>query len=77
MLRSARVHHTQGLTLRELQVLRLVASGKTNKSVARELFISERTVDRHVSNIFDKLGVSSRVSATVLAIKNKLIDAPV
>ncbi|EAR17111.1 helix-turn-helix transcriptional regulator [Robiginitalea biformata] len=76
VLHKTREHPTRRLTLRELQVLRLIASGMTNKSAARELFISERTVDRHVSNIFDKLGVSSRVAATVVAIKHKLIDAP-
>lgn len=67
-------HETYGLTLRELQVLRRVAFGKTNKSVAGELFISERTVDRHVSNIFNKLGVSSRVQATAFALRNKMLD---
>lgn len=65
---------TYGLSLRELQVLRLVASGKTNKLVADELFISERTVDRHVSNIFNKLGVSPRVEATAFALKNQILD---
>ena len=44
-----------GLTPRELQVLRLVAAGETNKAIAAELVLSERTVDRHVSNIFAKL----------------------
>jgi DNA-binding CsgD family transcriptional regulator len=67
-------HKTHGLSLRELQVLRLVASGKTNRSVADELFISERTVDRHMSNIFNKLGVSSRVEATAFALKNQMLD---
>ena len=47
-----------GLTPRELQVLRLVAAGGTNKAIAAELVVSERTVDRHVSNIFMKLRVS-------------------
>jgi len=67
-------HTTYGLTLRELQVLRRVVSGKTNKSIAGELFISERTVDRHVSNIFNKLGLSSRVEATAFVLKNKILD---
>lgn len=69
-------HHpeTYGLSLRELQVLRLVVSGKTNKSIADELFISERTVDRHMSNIFNKLGVSSRVEATAFALTNQMLD---
>lgn len=65
---------TFNLSLRELQVLRQVASGKTNRSIADELFISERTVDRHVSNIFNKLGVSSRVEATAFALKNQMLD---
>jgi DNA-binding CsgD family transcriptional regulator len=74
LLNKKRNHETYGLTLRELQVLRLVASGKTNKSIAGELFISERTVDRHVSNIFNKLGVSSRVEATAFAFRDKILD---
>jgi DNA-binding CsgD family transcriptional regulator len=73
LLNTKQDHQTHGLSLRELQVLRLVVSGKTNKSVASELFISERTVDRHVSNIFNKLDVSSRVEATTLALKNKIL----
>jgi len=62
-----------GLTTRELQVLRLVAGGGTNRAIARELFISERTVDRHVSNIFNKLDVSSRAAATARAYELKLV----
>jgi DNA-binding CsgD family transcriptional regulator len=62
-----------GLTQRELQVLRLVATGKTNKAIASELFLSERTVDRHVSNLFGKLDVPSRAAATTYAHKHKLI----
>ena len=73
LLKKKRDHQVHGLTLRELQIVRLVASGKTNKSIASELFISERTVDRHVSNIFNKLGVSSRVAVTAFAFKNELM----
>jgi ATP/maltotriose-dependent transcriptional regulator MalT len=62
-----------GLTRREFQVLQLVASGKTNKVIAAELFVSEKTVDRHVSNIFDKLDVPSRAAATAYAYKHGLI----
>jgi DNA-binding CsgD family transcriptional regulator len=62
-----------GLTARELQVLRLVAAGETNKAIAAELVLSERTVDRHVSNIFTKLGVSSRTAATAYAYKHQLV----
>jgi DNA-binding NarL/FixJ family response regulator len=62
-----------GLTERELQVLRLIASGKTNKVIARELGVSEKTVDRHVSNIFTKLDVSSRAAATAFAYEHALV----
>lgn len=61
------------LTARELQVLRLVAAGQTNRSIAADLFLSERTVDRHVSNTFTKLGVSSRAAATAYAYRHQLI----
>jgi DNA-binding NarL/FixJ family response regulator len=64
---------TGGLSVRELEVLKLVASGKTNKLIARELCLSEKTVDRHVSNILTKLGVPSRAAATAYAYENKLI----
>jgi len=56
-----------GLSARELEVLQLLAAGKSNRSIAVELGISERTVDRHVSNIFTKLDVSSRSAATAYA----------
>jgi len=62
-----------GLSVRELEVLRLVASGKTNKIIARELFLSEKTIDRHVSNIFAKLDVPSRAAATAWAFQNGLV----
>ena len=62
-----------GLTERELQVLRLVAAGETNKAIAADLFLSERTVDRHMSNIFTKLGVSSRAAATAYAYQHHLL----
>jgi ATP/maltotriose-dependent transcriptional regulator MalT len=63
----------RGMTPRELQVLRLVAAGKTNKAIAAELFVSAKTVDRHVSNIFGKLDVPSRAAATAYAYEHKLI----
>ena len=62
-----------GMTARELEVLRLVAAGHTNKSIAAELVLSERTVERHVSNIFAKLGVSSRAAATAFAYEHKIL----
>jgi DNA-binding NarL/FixJ family response regulator len=60
------------LTPRELQVLRLISTGRTNKNIADELSLSERTVDRHVSNILGKLDVPSRVAATTYAFQHKL-----
>jgi DNA-binding CsgD family transcriptional regulator len=65
--------HRHGLTPREAQVLRLVAAGRTNKAIAAELVLSERTVDRHVSNIFSKLRVSSRSAATAYAYEHELV----
>jgi DNA-binding CsgD family transcriptional regulator len=61
-----------GLSVRELEVLALVAAGKTNKLIAQELFLSEKTVHRHVSNIFVKLGVSTRAAATAWAYQHGL-----
>jgi DNA-binding CsgD family transcriptional regulator len=66
-------HRSAGsLSERELQVLRLLAAGKTNRAIAEELFISEKTVARHVSNIFDKIGASSRSGATAWAFQHNL-----
>lgn len=62
-----------GLTLRELQVLRLVAKGETNKAIAGGLFISERTVERHLSNIFNKLQVNSRTEAATFGHKHRIL----
>jgi DNA-binding CsgD family transcriptional regulator/tetratricopeptide (TPR) repeat protein len=62
-----------GLTAREVDVLRLLAAGKTNRKVAAELVISEHTVGRHVQNIFMKLGVSSRAAATAFAVEHHLV----
>ena len=59
-------------TPRELEVLRKLATGKTNKAIARELFVSEKTIDRHVSNIFLKANVSSRAGATAFAYQRGL-----
>jgi len=62
-----------GLTERELEVLRLIATGKTNKAIAETLCLSEKTVERHVSNVFSKLGVPSRAAATAYAYEHRLI----
>jgi DNA-binding NarL/FixJ family response regulator len=63
----------RGLTDRELQVLRLIAAGMTNRAIADELSRSEKTVERHVSNIFVKLDVSSRAAATAYGYEHQLI----
>ncbi len=62
-----------GLTARETQVLALVATGMTNRAIADDLVISEKTVARHVSNIFTKLGLSSRSAATAYAYEHDLV----
>jgi DNA-binding CsgD family transcriptional regulator len=62
-----------GLTGREVEVLSLVAAGMTNREIAGKLVISEKTVARHISNIFSKLDVRSRTSATAFAYKHDLI----
>ena len=64
---------THGLTPRELQVLRLICAGSSNKAIAADLVLSGRTVDRHVSNIFAKLRVSSRAAATAYAYQHQLV----
>jgi DNA-binding CsgD family transcriptional regulator len=76
--RSSAVSHTPtaagGLTSRELEVLRLIARGKTNREIARELEISEKTVARHASNIFTKLDLSTRAAATAYAFTHRLMS---
>ncbi len=62
-----------GLTAREVEVLTLLATGKTNRAIATELSISEKTVAAHVSNIFTKLGLSSRSAATAYAYTHDLV----
>ena len=61
------------LTDRELEVLRLVAAGRSNREIAAELVISPHTVSRHVQNIFLKLGLSSRAAATAYAYEHHLV----
>ena len=73
LMRPTQSPHGHGLTPRELQILRLVAVGETNKVIAAELFLSERTVERHLSNIFAKLDISTRTAATAWAYQRGLI----
>jgi DNA-binding CsgD family transcriptional regulator len=73
LAQGAAASDTHGLTDRELEVLRLVASGKSNREIASALVISEHTVARHVQNIFAKLRVSSRTAASAFAFEHDLL----
>lgn len=73
LLSQAMPERPSGLTERELDVLRLLASGLTNKEIAGRLYISASTVQRHVSNIYPKLGVHNRAEATALALARGLV----
>jgi DNA-binding NarL/FixJ family response regulator len=73
LMPSSGLPGAHGLTARELEVLRLVAAGKTNRQVASALVISERTVARHIQNIFAKLRVSSRTEASAFAFERDLV----
>ena len=66
-------HHPAGLTGREVEVLRLVAAGRSNTQIAGELVLSEKTVARHLSNIFAKLDVGSRTAAAAYAFEHRLM----
>jgi DNA-binding NarL/FixJ family response regulator len=70
---SSRTTRQGRLTRRELEVIGLIASGKTNRAIAHELHISERTVDRHVSNILTKLDLPSRTAAAAYAYRHHLV----
>jgi DNA-binding NarL/FixJ family response regulator len=61
------------LTEREIEVLRLIASGMTNRGIGTKLGISEKTVARHVSNIFTKLDLTSRAAATAYAFQHRVV----
>lgn len=63
-----------GLSDREIEVLRLLSTGLTNRETAQRLFISPKTVGRHVENIYTKIGVSSRAAAAVYAMEHRLLD---
>ena len=65
-------HESNNLTAREIEVLKLIAEGMINKEIARQLYISEKTVKNHVSNIFRKLDVSDRTQAAIYAFKHNI-----
>ena len=69
-------HDGRRLTDRELEVLRLIARGMSNKDIGTELVIAENTVRNHVRNILEKLQVRSRVEAAMYAVREKLVDTP-
>jgi DNA-binding NarL/FixJ family response regulator len=69
-------HDGRRLTDRELEVLRLIARGMSNKDIGLDLVIAENTVRNHVRNILEKLQVRSRVEAAMYAVREKLVDAP-
>ena len=71
-LMSGRNPHLAALSPREIEVLRLIAGGRTNAEIATALCLSERTVHRHVSNILTKLDVRSRTSAAAYAVQRGL-----
>lgn len=73
---DARPRTDSGLSPREVEVLQLIAAGKSNRAIAAQLTISEKTVARHVSNIFTKLGLSSRAAATAYAYDHGMTKAP-
>jgi ATP/maltotriose-dependent transcriptional regulator MalT len=73
LVRASSQHGAHGLSHRELEVLRLVAAGKTNRDIAAALVLSEHTVARHVQNILTKLRVSSRTAATAFAFEHDLL----
>ena len=68
--------HRTDLTARELEVLRLIAAGRSNKEIARDLSVAEKTVKTHVSNVLSKLGVADRTQAAVYAVQNGLAQPP-
>jgi DNA-binding CsgD family transcriptional regulator len=72
--RGGRPDYPDGLTEREVEVLRLIATGKSNREIGEALVISENTVIRHVSNIFSKTGVANRAEASAYAVRNGLAD---
>jgi DNA-binding NarL/FixJ family response regulator len=73
LARAAGTPTPGSLSPREREVLILVAAGKTNRAIAQQLFISEKTVARHLANIFTKLRLNSRAQATAYAYRHGLV----
>ncbi|MEZ5170375.1 MAG: response regulator transcription factor [Acidimicrobiia bacterium] len=69
-----RLAHTPRLTAREVEVLKLVAKGESNREIAEHLYIAENTVKNHIRNILEKLGLHSRMEAVVYALREKLLE---
>jgi two-component system, NarL family, response regulator DegU len=67
-------HDSTLLTIREIEVLKLISQGLLNKNIAKTLFISEKTVKNHVSSIFRKLNVTDRTQAAIYALKNNVAE---
>lgn len=72
--RSEKAKRYESITPREREVLSLIARGMSNKEIAKELFISDKTVKNHLSNIFEKLHINDRTSAAVLAVRDRLVE---
>jgi HD-GYP domain-containing protein (c-di-GMP phosphodiesterase class II) len=73
---SRRTSRSAGLTAREIEVLRLVAQGRSNREIAAELFIAEKTARNHVERVYAKLGVNNRTQASLAAIDRGLASFP-
>jgi DNA-binding CsgD family transcriptional regulator len=74
---QARESRPGGLSRREVEVLRLVSDGRTSSEIASQLFISTRTAEHHIQNIYTKIGVSSRAAATRWAVAHDVVDGVV
>jgi DNA-binding NarL/FixJ family response regulator len=73
IMKSGDVEKKHPLTIREIEVIKLIAEGLTNKEIAQKLFISEKTVKNHITNILRKLGLRDRTQAALWAIKKKVV----
>lgn len=71
---AASARHNFGLTRRELEVVTAIAAGYSNREIAQKLSLSEQTVKHHITNIFDKVGVSNRTELVLFAVSHRLLD---